>query len=202
MRGKVQRSGRQICVYFGPGEDDSRDKLIAWLLAHEAPVDDTDHMKSLDDMGVVRASEHPTKCPSCNHTLDCPFCRPDSMGNEQKVFPVWRKWYSTLQERYPDVATPAHPTKVEGALVRQLLSEYGEDRTLEIFKVVVMDWDAFKQEHSKRDLPIIPTLEVVSTFRRELDGAVAKRGVTTSKQRVSDYGGLDAYKQSYGEQKK
>lgn len=104
------------------------------------------------------------------------------------IYAVWNQWYTILRGRYPDLLVPNELRPDEAGMIKILLEDYGEDGTREIFKVAVLDWDAFRTAHQKRDLPIAPDLKTVVGFRRELAVAVSQKGITTTTQRVSKYG--------------
>jgi hypothetical protein len=67
-----------------------------------------------------------------------------------------------------------------------LLDEYDERFVLEIFKIAVYDWDALRTLHNK--LSESPTLRNVIYLRSELAAGVSSKGITSPKQRVSEYG--------------
>lgn len=108
--------------------------------------------------------------------------------DKRRIVQTWRRFFELLRSEHPGIAIPMRMPGCEAGMVKTLWAEYGEERTIEIFRVAVLDWAIFRQKNPRFGLPDVPTLRLVAYMRRELDAAVASKGVTTTKSPSSRYG--------------
>lgn len=151
------------------------DELKRWASSRDIEVEDQKE-NEVDYKTIIKmaAQQNPKRLEK------------EDIKKNQNVTEFWHKFYEILKEKYPDIAKPGKVDVGELVAVDRLLKDYGDQLTLEIYKVAVYDWAALKTLHPK--LPFAPTLKNVLFLRRELSIGVANKGITTSQQRVSEYG--------------
>lgn len=161
----------------GKMNEEHCDFLINWAKGHEHEVRDAPQL--LMDMAskFMTASNIVSQNNPKNGKKEKPLL---------PIFQVWNDWYSILKGKYSTVLKPHVMPNEEAKHVKMLLSEYGRDVTLEIFKLAVLDWSVMCARHTR--LAPIPTLRSVVYHRSELAMGVSHKGLTTDKQRVSEYG--------------
>ncbi len=171
-RGRTQhlsKGRRRVVVEFGPGEEENEkyEDFMRTCAGLDIPMGVEDAVKKIKTLGEVPEKQQKV------HT-----------GNP--IYRIYYKWYDILRERIPGaMARSEIPGRVLKA-ISDLIKEYGPERTEEIFKVAVHDWDAFCA--ARKGLPSDPTIELVYTYREELSNAVAAGGITSVSHRVSRYG--------------
>lgn len=105
---------------------------------------------------------------------------------------MWRKYYEILLVNHPGVPIPNRMSPEEATSLNVLLGEYKPEIVVEIFKVAIMDWDAFTSKIRSRfrrgGLPAVPDIRTIEWYRKELAAAVARKGITTDKHPCSKYG--------------
>jgi hypothetical protein len=161
----------------GKLNDEHYDQLINWAKGHDHEVKEAPKLLMDVAASFLTAdniiSQHAAKS-----------------GKKEKpslpIFEVWNEWYSILKGKYHTVLKPQVLPNEEGKHIKMLLMEYGKAITLEIFKLAVLDWSVLCARHPK--LSPVPTLRSVVYNRSELAMGVSSKGLTTDKQRVSEYG--------------
>jgi hypothetical protein len=176
MDGEIVRrpQGSFTVKFLGNVSDISRiDELKTWARSRDIELRDPDEDK-IDYKKAIKTAAQQNPRRKEKEALKNP-----------RVLEFWHRWYDVLKEKYPEIAKPERLDTGELRFVKTILDEYGDQLTLEIFKVAVYDWDALRTLHNK--LPPAPTLSNVLYHRRELSIGVTSGGITTSKQRVSEY---------------
>lgn len=170
--GQITPKGWKIVVRGSISETEDYKRLIRWLESNDAYITYDGDVKN-----VVQPATQVSDGVRKKKKLE----------DDVRIVEIWKLWYETLRERHP-VRIPAVMSMDEAGMAKTMLREYGKDRTLEIFRLTVLDWDAFRLLYHKKNLPPVPTLRLVVSFRRELDGGVSQKGIRTETHRVSEYG--------------
>jgi len=151
------------------------DELINWAKGHDVEI--IESPKVLQDVQTHL---------SAANIVNPAGRKKEDPEKKKRIFDVWKKWYSVLHEKFPSIPEPLKLPGEEARHIKMLLDEYDEQFVLEIFKIAVYDWDALRTLHNK--LSESPTLRNVIYLRSELAAGVSNKGITSPKQRVSEYG--------------
>lgn len=193
-----ENNGKRWRLVAKGDDTEELDRALTFFKGLDAHTVEKQAKRSAMPTTIVPATEY--KPVSDRRT---PLKRDDGKAKQlaSSVYQMWNEWYAILKEKHLTIPKPVSPPPEDMKHVSAILKEYGPDITKEIFKVAVMDWDALRSRNQR--LPEVPTLRQVMYNRAELAIGVGKKGLTSSKHRVSAYGeeaggGYDDWKKIKG----
>jgi len=185
MKSQVLPAGLRCKVVVLMSPEDAAaylDELIQWLENREAVIPPK---STIDAIKKRYSGAFGGSCPQ----EEAPLLK----KKEQKpsverglMLDLWYFWYECITKAGYKVSRPESITGEGRRHIRDIVVEFGEDRTREIFKLATADWAALQSR--RKNIPDVPHLRFVSYHRQELADAVAAGGLTSASQRMSNYG--------------